>query len=362
MKKKRICYIVSHLDNQGPVNVLYGTLKHLYYSEFEVFIVCYEKERKTSIINKFSELPITIVRKVPKCRFNLFRIRKILKAEIRAINPDLIHSHSFVWPLLFKMTNIPSIHTAHIFPGIQTKKMKGQILGSILNFITLYSYKRGVKIVPCSESLKNELTEAGIECMNAISNGVELPQGKVDQSILREKLGLKPNKTYFVSLGRLSPEKNYDFLGRLFEKVSGDLNLLVLGNGEELELLSQKYKKNIHFLGFKSNAADYLKAADYYISSSMTEGMPMAVLEGLSNRLPAVLSDIPQHKEIENTLKTGIKLFRQNDMNDALNAISHLLKFDSNEYRNELLRRFQDNYTSNSMSKNYMALYNELLK
>ena len=48
---------------------------------------------------------------------------------------------------------------------------------------------------------------------------------------------------------------------------------------------------NIHFRDQLSNMRDYLQASDFYISYSKSEGMSLAVCEGVACGLTPVLSD-----------------------------------------------------------------------
>ena len=47
------------------------------------------------------------------------------------------------------------------------------------------------------------------------------------------------------------------------------------------------------FVGGCAVNNNYLRAADYYVSASRTEGMPLGVLEAMAEGLPLLLSDIP---------------------------------------------------------------------
>ena len=66
-------------------------------------------------------------------------------------------------------------------------------------------------------------------------------------------------------------------------------------------------QKNISFHGTVPNIDDYLIAADLFISSSKSEGLPNSVLEALAWGVPVILSDIPAHREIINiSSKAGL--------------------------------------------------------
>lgn len=101
---------------------------------------------------------------------------------------------------------------------------------------------------------------------------------------------------WFVSVGRLSPEKNHDRLLRAFAAVHGDrpeARLLVLGDGwlrERLETLRDELGLTdvVVFAGAVRNPFAFMAAADWLVVSSDHEGQPMVVLEAATIGLPVV--------------------------------------------------------------------------
>ena len=76
--------------------------------------------------------------------------------------------------------------------------------------------------------------------------------------------------------------------------------LLMVGNGPYLEEYKERYAQNkgVIFLGRRSDIKELLNIADIFVSSSESEGLPLAVLEAVSTQNYLYLTDIPQHKEI----------------------------------------------------------------
>ena len=60
MEKKRICYLVSSLCNEGPVNVMYNIIKNIDFLKLEVSIITFVPEKETTRMHDFSKLPISI--------------------------------------------------------------------------------------------------------------------------------------------------------------------------------------------------------------------------------------------------------------------------------------------------------------
>ncbi len=116
--------------------------------------------------------------------------------------------------------------------------------------------------------------------------------------------------TVFISVGRLSPEKNQALAVESFAKVmeeTGDTNmqLLILGIGP-MEMHTQNLinklnlQDNVHLLGIRSNPFAYLQKSDAFVFPSLHEGQPLVLFEALLTDTPIITSDIPPNVEFVN--------------------------------------------------------------
>ena len=105
----------------------------------------------------------------------------------------------------------------------------------------------------------------------------------------------------FVSIGRLSPEKDHEKLVRAFVKYRTsrqDANLTIIGDGPlkaDLQNLISRLgaKGYILLAGQRSNPYPALAAADAFIMSSLHEGQPMVLFEAMILGRKIVCTDMP---------------------------------------------------------------------
>jgi CDP-glycerol glycerophosphotransferase (TagB/SpsB family)/glycosyltransferase involved in cell wall biosynthesis len=105
--------------------------------------------------------------------------------------------------------------------------------------------------------------------------------------------------TTFVTVGRLSPEKNHARMIRAFARVYAErpeTRLLIIGTGPlESELRSLADRLGIGhavtLAGYQANPYALMAASDCFVLSSDYEGQPMVLLEALSLGLPVVTVD-----------------------------------------------------------------------
>ncbi len=128
---------------------------------------------------------------------------------------------------------------------------------------------------------------------------------------LERKYGIAEGPTLLYA-GRVSKEKNIDFLLDVYRKVSEAIptvNLLVAGDGPYFEEFSRKTTSfpRIHLLGRLDRAAltPLYSRADCFLFPSTTDTFGMVILEAQACGLPAVVSDFGGPKEIIVTGVTG---------------------------------------------------------
>ena len=158
-----------------------------------------------------------------------------------------------------------------------------------------------------SREIAADLSRWGVpsERVHAIPNGVEIPEYGGPQS--------RNGVVEFVSMGRLDVEKAVDQTIRAFATLPADTpaHLTILGDGpsrQELEALSRRLgqEKRIVFTGAVADVTPYLREADVYLSTSVSEGMSNALLEAMSHAVMPVVSRVSGVAELVEDGVTGL--------------------------------------------------------
>jgi len=137
----------------------------------------------------------------------------------------------------------------------------------------------------------------GLSNMTPLWNPCDLDQLKA-----QSRLGAEEDLTFFkgpekvlVSMGREDDVKGFWHLIKVFRRIheqEKDTRLAVIGEGEfeeykrlvrELEL-----EEKVLFTGLKKNPFPYLRESDIYLLTSLSEGLPNALVEALALSLPVV--------------------------------------------------------------------------
>lgn len=108
-----------------------------------------------------------------------------------------------------------------------------------------------------------------------------------------------PDKILLVSVGRLSPEKNFQFLLNILKRFPQTF-LCIVGGGPYNESLEPLFPPDrTHFMGFLQGeelAAAYA-SADYFVYASVSETFGQVYLEAMSSGIPIVAAEGNQMKE-----------------------------------------------------------------
>ena len=219
-----------------------------------------------------------------------------------------------------------------------------------LNFLRKWLWKISLKKIalvttPTIDTLKdfenyNIINKKKLKVLRdpiIINNEISLKKNETIE--LQEKNLIKNN--YFLSIGRLSKQKNFSFLIKnIKEFLENDplLKLVIIGTGEEKDKLAQQIKnynleEKIILLGFKTNVFKYFKNCKALILSSLWEDPGFVILEAAYSNVPVISSNCPNGpEEILNGGKYGF-LFKNNCDSDFKNKLNEFLNCSHKELK-----------------------------
>jgi len=225
----------------------------------------------------------------------------------------VMHSHEFATnvyaSILSIATGIPVVTTAH-GKNYYAEKWRRR---AAYRFVAWQS-----TMVAVSDDLKRFLAQrVGIPLDNirVIHNGVDLSRYTVldGSRAVREELGIGAGQRVIGTVGNLFSVKGQTYLLKACKAVAiavPELLLLVAGEGDQLGPLQKEasalgIEGNVKFLGFRDDVPSLLQAMEVFVLPSLSEGLPLAVLEALALRKPVVATSVGGIPEIVEDGVTG---------------------------------------------------------
>lgn len=234
---------------------------------------------------------------------------------------DVIHLHSskagFLGRVAARICNQQNkiIYTTHGISfsrkDVSNRKLKLYILLEKIGSLC------GRRTIACSKSEAEFIQSKGIKC-SYINNGI-----KIKDKFLR--IGNKEGKELkIVTVGRITIQKNPELFNKIAENFIENKNIrfVWIGDGELKEQLSSK---NIEITGWlkQENVRKQLMEGDIYLSTSSWEGLSLAILQAMENRLPLVLSNCIGNIDL---VKENFNGFLFKDKEQAIEKINFLIK------------------------------------
>jgi glycosyltransferase involved in cell wall biosynthesis len=142
-----------------------------------------------------------------------------------------------------------------------------------------------------------------------------------------------------------------------------DLNLWLVGDGSsraELEDLANRLgiTEQVSFWGERLDVARFFSAADVYAMSSVSEGLPMSLLQAMSIGLPALVTDVGGMAEVVRNSNCGLRV----PVGDPAAMADAIVQMASNsevlaEFSANARAAYNANFTLEKMDAAYMQLY-----
>lgn len=179
-----------------------------------------------------------------------------------------------------------------------------------------------------------------------IYNGIDI---KAVRERAKESTEIEILHPALLSIGRLDHNKNPLRLLNIFEIIyrrNKNIHLYYLGFGDmktDIEKISEEkgLSNNVHLLGYHDNPFPIIVQCDVNCMFSLSEGFPMALLEGVALDKPFVSSVIGGARILSNNQRCG-KVVETDD--EAANAILELLYRDEYQIKmecRESIKRFE---------------------
>ncbi len=229
---------------------------------------------------------------------------------VREEKVDLIHAHQYT-PFFYALTSrlfrsrVPVVFTEHGRWHPDYPRRKRMIFNSLMTSRRDRFLGVGAKV---REALiKNEGLPS--ERVEVVYNGIHLAPFEnppTDAASVRSELGLSPEDFVAMQVARLDGLKDHPTAIRMMAHLVQTVphaKLILVGEGPErakIEALIEELGlgRHVKLLGARRDVPRLLFAADAFLLTSISEGIPLTIIEGMAAGLPVVSTDVGGVREI----------------------------------------------------------------
>jgi glycosyltransferase involved in cell wall biosynthesis len=240
-----------------------------------------------------------------------------LAQALRRERVDVIHAHQytpFFYSLLARLVfdHPPVLFTEHgrHFPDYRRPK---RVLANRLLI------QRRDRIVGVGQAVRQALiNHEGLPAkrVGVIYNGIDaacFANGHCDRASIRHEMGVGRDDFVVLLVARLDYLKDHATAIRMLARVRErrpDIRLVLVGEGPEQAAIARlvdehRLAEQVRFLGLRKDVARLLHATDLFLLTSISEGIPLTVLEAMAARLPVLATRVGGLPEIVEEGRTG---------------------------------------------------------
>lgn len=364
--KIKIIHLLSTLERKGPVLVAFNRIRGLGNDVYEHLVVTLSPEPSRSMRDDFVAAGIPIQSLNLSRREGLLYGRRRIKKIVNDWGAHIVQSDGFRADAL----NVSSKHgaktigTIHSVLDLDYIPKFGRFLGRIMVLRHLMVAKKLNAVVACSSTVQAWLKTKDCESV-AVLNGVDTDKFVPAKNHAYRYLMRESGQKAWLFAGQLIPRKNVPFLicSFLNSKAIDSGVLYILGDGVDLKRCEEAAENTskVVFLGFSSDVQHYLQEADYFVSLSLSEGLPMSILEAAAVGLPILMSNIPQHLEIASKANDSCIVVNPQSCEEASFGFNQMMKM-NHEDASKIIRSVAvDRFSNSSMAEGYEHIYQRIL-
>lgn len=289
---------------------------------------------------------------------------------VRKFRPHLLHSHLLTSSVYGSLAcaasgDLPLVATFHGLPDVDVGDrllyLKSRILGRSRNrFVFVAKHLK--------EQLESVLRLDEANC-RVIHNGIPF-----DPMLPENGAPISPDRLWSVgTLGNIRPAKDYRTFLRAAAIVKASfpqVRFLVAGSGREEDMRRLEVMKDelglgeaLQFLGFVNDPRRFLVDLDLFVSSSITEGLPLSILEAAGSGRPVVASACNGNREVLEGLPGAVLVPPRDHLGLAQGILSTLTDYPRvSGLARAAAAEVRDRFGLSRMIDGYIHLYHSLTR
>ena len=340
----------NDIDNAKNVNVILGP-----------------KNKKFNNNNLFN-----ILKNIYWKLVNINRYKNILKYNYNKIDLVIVNSYSFhIFDIIKSKLSVKNVFISHgspyslEYPGSQFS------LNDVKKYMETFNY-----LVFVSNIVRNQWLQKGnfkdkktFYLPNCSNENVIIDVLKQKKSEIKNKCFLRKNHFNVVCVANIMYRKGQDLLVNNYSKIlniSKNIHIYFIGNYQNdwANILMKRSKDfdNLHFVGIKRNAIEYIYCSDLFILPSRNEALPLVILEAMALGVPIIASNVNGIPELIEDNVTGL-LFNSENEKELLNKLKDI--YFNNKKREEVGKNAKEKYwkffNKDRFNQRYLDMIEEIL-
>lgn len=295
----RVAFVVTELRPGGMERLVTHLAIGLSDRGVSVLVICLHNAGRLSSLLLDKNIPVVALNstggKDVKCLYRLWR-------QLKQFQPTHIHIHDYASLPYAGLANLcaghrPLLFTAHglLYEGFEPLKKRLRFFSRFFTAVSAVSLK---------VSQRHQAYLGWGKEVTIIENGVPpVVVSEKKRRQVRQELGCTDDTVLFLAMGNTRPEKAFEDLlaaVALLRKTQQVFLVAIAGTLEEnayceglLDQLEQLgVSRHCQFLGFRDDTAALYSAADCFVLSSRSEGLPMVILEAMTAGLPVISTNV----------------------------------------------------------------------
>jgi len=379
MSKIAVLHLIPGFQCNGPSMVILNLVKNLDPARYHV-VICSMYEPDQLMTQELRSIGVSTINLKMESFFDIRAIPKLIRI-LREDKIDILHTHCFRADLygriLGRILDIPvivsTIHNTHV---TMFKNDYNRLVATMATWLNRYSAQLAHGLIAISEEVRRHIIEEEKihhRYIPVIYNGIEIApflKQQHKEKTLRSQLGLHSNYYLVGTVSALYPRKGLRYLIEaalhIFPRYP-NTRFLIIGDGPlrntlEEQIASLGLQDKILLMGHRRDVVQLLSILDVFVLSSLSEGVPIAILEAMASGKPVVATYVGGVPEIVQEGITGL-LVPPKDAEALANAIAVFIQ------RPELgtmmggagQKRVIEKFSAATMAMEYEKVYRKLL-